>query len=367
MPLVHVCFSALVVALFLVACGASTSTGAPDSPHPTVVDALPTIPPFDSTSIDAAVKDNVEMMAPRPTNEEIGLACLALHRSGWDYLSIDIRTSGRTTSIAAAITTFASGSQLVNYCEGKVGIDATGQMLPCPDVQNRFVNRVVSLYEETGQYPGRIRSIRALTGSFQMKQYVQRRTPSLNGGWEYHINHEVKMDFLMDYGAEGEKKMGMEGSIDVNDCSWIGVGSTIEARTTPSPSGTSGPKAILPSSATPSPSPIASSGGSPGRQIFITGQGEGVATPCVTCHTVAGMPEAVGLLGPDLSHIGTEAAKRQPGVSAEEYIRQSIREPEAFIPEGVDQALPGLMLTELTAGLTETDVNALVEFLLQQK
>ena len=36
-----------------------------------------------------------------------------------------------------------------------------------------------------------------------------------------------------------------------------------------------------------------------GRQVFITGAGEGAATPCVTCHTVEGVPEAVGLLGPD--------------------------------------------------------------------
>ena len=104
-----------------------------------------------------------------------------------------------------------------------------------------------------------------------------------------------------------------------------------------------------------------------GRQIFITGQGQGSATPCYTCHMIEGVPEAVGLLGPDLTHIGTEAATRQPGVSAEEYLALSIREPESFVAEGVERAIPGLMLTAITAGLTDEDVDALVAFLLEQK
>ena len=117
---------------------------------------------------------------------------------------------------------------------------------------------------------------------------------------------------------------------------------------------------------TPEPAPPPP-GVASGRQIFITGAGEGAATPCVTCHTVDGVTEAVGLLGPDLSHIGTEAANRQPGVSAEDYLVQSIREPEAFVAEGVERAVPGLMLTAITAGLSDADVEALVAFLLEQK
>ena len=113
--------------------------------------------------------------------------------------------------------------------------------------------------------------------------------------------------------------------------------------------------------------PAPSATGMAGRQIFITGAGEGAATPCVTCHAITGIPEAVGLLGPDLTHIGTDAATRQAGVSAAEYIEMSIREPESFVPEGVERATPGLMLTAITAGLTDADVDALVEFLLAQK
>ena len=104
-----------------------------------------------------------------------------------------------------------------------------------------------------------------------------------------------------------------------------------------------------------------------GQQIFITGEGQGVATPCVSCHIVEGVDEAVGLLGPNLSYIGTEAVGRQPGISAREYLEQSIREPEAFVPKGVERAVPGLMLTTITAGLTDEDVEALVAFLLAQE
>ena len=104
-----------------------------------------------------------------------------------------------------------------------------------------------------------------------------------------------------------------------------------------------------------------------GQRIFVTGQGQGSATSCGTCHTIEGVNEAIGLLGPDLSRIGTEAADRQPGLSARDYLEQSIREPDAFIPEGVERAIPGMMLNRVTAGLTDEDVEALVAFLLAQK
>ena len=113
--------------------------------------------------------------------------------------------------------------------------------------------------------------------------------------------------------------------------------------------------------------PVASGEVTAGRQIFITGSGEGTATPCVNCHTVSVVPEAIGLLGPNLSHIGTDAADRRADLSASEYIAESIREPEVFIAEGVESAIPGLMLTSITAGLTDADVDALVAFLLEQK
>ena len=73
------------------------------------------------------------------------------------------------------------------------------------------------------------------------------------------------------------------------------------------------------------------------------------------------------MVGPDLTHIGTDAATRKPGVSAHDYITESIREPEAFVAEGVERAIPGLMTSALTASLSDDEVAALVDFLLMQK
>ena len=70
-------------------------------------------------SLDNAVKDNVGMMGPRPSDGEIRRACGALRSAGWDYYSIGMGTDSRSLMIAASITTFSSGSELVNYCDSK--------------------------------------------------------------------------------------------------------------------------------------------------------------------------------------------------------------------------------------------------------
>ena len=111
--------------------------------------------------------------------------------------------------------------------------------------------------------------------------------------------------------------------------------------------------------------PVASGEVTAGRQIFNTGSGEGTATPCVACHTVSVVPEAIGgLLGPNLSHIGTDAADRRADLSASEYIAESIREHEVFFAE-----LGGSVINEwmFMLSLTDADVDALVAFLLEQK
>ncbi len=76
------------------------------------------MPSFGS-SIDASVKENVGMMGPRPTDAEIRRACDALRRAGWDYMALGMGTDMRSMSIAASITMFASGDELVAYCNSK--------------------------------------------------------------------------------------------------------------------------------------------------------------------------------------------------------------------------------------------------------
>ena len=119
----------------------------------------------------------------------------------------------------------------------------------------------------------------------------------------------------------------------------------------------------LPATDVPAPSPAADTP----EPVPVDGKGifTSVFGQCSACHTIEGVAE--GMVGPDLTHIGTDAGTRKPGVSAEDYIRESIREPEAFVPEGVVRADSGLMTTAITAKLTDAQVNALVEFLLEQK
>ncbi|MFQ5408507.1 MAG: c-type cytochrome, partial [Anaerolineales bacterium] len=52
---------------------------------------------------------------------------------------------------------------------------------------------------------------------------------------------------------------------------------------------------------------------------------------CAGCHTIPGIPDAAGAVGPNLAAIGSAAGSRDPGLDAEAYIRQSILEPNAFI------------------------------------
>jgi cytochrome c oxidase subunit 4 len=96
-----------------------------------------------------------------------------------------------------------------------------------------------------------------------------------------------------------------------------------------------------------------------GQEIF-TGAGG-----CFACHTIEGI--SIGPLGPDLTHIGTDASGRISGVSAQDYVTKSIRDPEAFVAEGVERAIPGLMTSAFTANLTDQQVEALVQFLLAQE
>ncbi len=96
-----------------------------------------------------------------------------------------------------------------------------------------------------------------------------------------------------------------------------------------------------------------------GRDIFADGGG------CDACHTVEGV--STGMVGPDLTHIGGQGAERKPGLSAKEYITESIRDPEAFVATGVERAVPGIMTQGITAWLSDGEVDALVAFLLDQK
>jgi mono/diheme cytochrome c family protein len=97
-----------------------------------------------------------------------------------------------------------------------------------------------------------------------------------------------------------------------------------------------------------------------GREIFVTGGGVIDNTPCSTCHSLEGIPSERG--GPPMQGISERAAERVPELSADEYLRQSIIDPGAYIVDGFDGAM-GSVWQFL---LSDEDIDDLVAFLLTQ-
>lgn len=90
-----------------------------------------------------------------------------------------------------------------------------------------------------------------------------------------------------------------------------------------------------------------------GREVF-TARSLGA---CGVCHSTKPGDDGVG---PSLAGVGVSAATRVPGLSAREYLEQSIIDPNAFVVEGfrADQ-----MLDVYEQRLTADEIEALVEYL----
>ena len=68
-----------------------------------------------------------------------------------------------------------------------------------------------------------------------------------------------------------------------------------------------------------------------GQQI-LDGKG-GITIPCSGCHTLNSMGWTAKI-GPDLDGIGSRAGNRIPGMSAADYIHDSLRNPQHYIVPG---------------------------------
>lgn len=87
---------------------------------------------------------------------------------------------------------------------------------------------------------------------------------------------------------------------------------------------------------------------------------------CAVCHTIPGIPNAIGQVGPDLSAIGDEAGMRISGTGADDYLRQSILDPGAFIaplcPSG--DCPENVMPPNFGEKLTNEEITLVVNYLL---
>jgi hypothetical protein len=112
--------------------------------------------------------------------------------------------------------------------------------------------------------------------------------------------------------------------------------------------------------AAPTPTPRPIEGSDPETIILNAG--------CGACHKIGPIGEA-HKVGPDLSAIGLTAGGRVPGMSATDYIRQSILEPNAYLapacPNG--PCLPNIMPRDYAMRLSAAQQEMMVEFLLTQE
>jgi cytochrome c2 len=89
-----------------------------------------------------------------------------------------------------------------------------------------------------------------------------------------------------------------------------------------------------------------------GEQIFT-------AAGCAGCHQFA-PAGSNGTIGPSLDDLSSAAGQREPGKSAEQYTRESLTAPDAYLVEGFGNVMPSF-----EGRLTDQQMNELVDYLLQ--
>jgi cytochrome c553 len=103
------------------------------------------------------------------------------------------------------------------------------------------------------------------------------------------------------------------------------------------------------------PEPVATDPIARGRQVYR-------ALSCGSCHE-PGLSNLFRPVGPRLDRVGAVAAARVPGMSAEEYLGQSIADPGAYLVPGYPDSMP----RGLARDLSPEDLAALVAYLASLK
>ena len=93
------------------------------------------------------------------------------------------------------------------------------------------------------------------------------------------------------------------------------------------------------------------------NQVVI---GPASAPGCITCHSLE--PDVV-LVGPSHNGIGIRAGEYVDGVSAEEYMYDSLMDPDGHL---VDGYAAGIMYQNYSEELDQSDIDDLVAYLLTQ-
>jgi mono/diheme cytochrome c family protein len=95
-------------------------------------------------------------------------------------------------------------------------------------------------------------------------------------------------------------------------------------------------------------------GATSGRQIFV-------AAGCGSCHELA-KAGTNGTTGPSLDDLASAAGQREPGTSPEEYVEESLVDPDAFVAEGFQQGV----MPSFEGRLSERQIQTLVDYLLER-
>jgi len=101
-----------------------------------------------------------------------------------------------------------------------------------------------------------------------------------------------------------------------------------------------------------------------GEELYMgTTVGASSAPGCVTCHSVEPTDDPLqpSPVGPSHFGVADRAGDYVEGMSAEEYLRESIVEPDAHLVEGFQ---PGVMYQNYAEDLTEREIDNLVAYLL---
>jgi mono/diheme cytochrome c family protein len=115
----------------------------------------------------------------------------------------------------------------------------------------------------------------------------------------------------------------------------------------------SSPQPAATPASVPSDSQAGTPAGSPAKgQALFTAQG------CAACHSTGSNT----VVGPGLEGVGTRAGTRVEGLGADAYIKQSIRDPGAFLVPGFNNLMPTIY-----SSLPDSDLNDLAAYLLSLK